>query len=67
MLIGPSGSGKTTLVVHLCSTILTTNKNIYIIYIDGDLSISKIKELDVEELMFTYNDRFRYAGKTNDY
>ena len=67
VLIGPSGSGKTTLVVHLCSTILTTNKNIYIIYIDGDLSISKIKELDVEELMFTYNDRFRYAGKTNDY
>ncbi|MDD5156843.1 AAA family ATPase [Sulfurimonas sp.] len=67
VLIGPSGSGKTTLVVHLCSIILESFKDVYIIYIDGDMSVSKIKELGIESLMHWHNKRFLYAGKNSDY
>ncbi len=67
VLIGPSGSGKTTLVLHLCSIILDSYKHAYIIYIDGDMSISKIKELGIDKMMHWYDNRFMYAGKNADY
>ena len=67
VLIGPSGSGKTTLVLHLCSIILENYKNVYIIYIDGDMSVSKIKELGIDKMMHWYDHRFLYAGKNADY
>ncbi|MDD2790636.1 MAG: AAA family ATPase [Sulfurimonas sp.] len=67
VLIGPSGSGKTTLVLHLCSIILDSYKYAYIIYIDGDMSVSKIKELGIDKMMYRYDNRFMYAGKNADY
>lgn len=67
VLIGPSGSGKTTLVLHLCSIILDSYKHAYIIYIDGDMSVSKIKELGIDKMMHWYDNRFMYAGKNADY
>ena len=67
VLIGPSGSGKTTLVLHLCSIILDSYKHAYIIYIDGDMSMSKIKELGIDKMMHWYDNRFMYAGKNADY
>ncbi len=67
VLIGPSGSGKTTLALFLCSIILDNCKNAYIIYIDGDMSITKIKEHGIAEMMDLYNNRFMYAGKNIDY
>lgn len=67
VLIGPSGSGKTTLVLHLCSIILDSHKHAYIIYIDGDMSVSKIKELGIDKMMHWYDNRFMYAGKNADY
>lgn len=67
VLIGPSGSGKTTLVLHLCSIILDSNENAYILYIDGDMSVSKIKDLGIDNMMQLHNNRFMYAGKNADY
>lgn len=67
VLIGPSGSGKTTFVLFLCSIILDSCKNVYIIYIDGDMSIGKIKEHGIDNMMHLYDNRFMYAGKNVDY
>ncbi len=65
VLIGSSGSGKTTLAIYLCSIILDNCKNAYIIYIDGDMSISKIKELGIDNMMNCHPNRFLYAGKNS--
>ena len=67
VVIGQSGSGKTTLVLHLCAIILDHNKNSFIIFIDGDMSISKIKELGIDKMMHLYGKRFMYAGKNTNY
>jgi energy-coupling factor transporter ATP-binding protein EcfA2 len=67
VLIGASGVGKTTFVFNCCQMILKLHSNVFIIYIDGDMSGSKIKEIGIPKLMDEYEDRFMYAGKTNDY
>lgn len=67
VLIGTSGTGKTTLVMNLCSVIMSSFENVYITYIDGDMSISKIKEHGIAMLIKTYNHRFMYGGKINNY
>lgn len=67
VLIGPSGSGKTTIVINFCKKILAKEDDIYIIYIDGDMNTSKIKEHGVGELMARYGKRFMYAGKNTEY
>ncbi len=67
VMIGASGTGKTTLVINLCSIILSNFSNVYIIYIDGDMSSNKIKEHGIAILMNNYNDRFNYGGKINNY
>lgn len=67
VLIGPSGSGKSTLAVKFCSTILERFENVHIVYIDGDMGASKIKEQGVGDLMAMYLNRFFYAGKNTKY
>ncbi|WP_323592513.1 AAA family ATPase [Aliarcobacter butzleri] len=67
VLIGASGVGKTTFVVNCCQMILKSHANVFIVYIDGDMSGSKIKEIGAHKLMDEYENRFMYAGKTNDY
>ena len=67
VLIGASGTGKTTLVINLCSIILNNFSNVYIIYIDGDMSSNKIKEHGITVLMNSYTERFNYGGKISNY
>ena len=67
VLIGSSGTGKTTLVINLCLIILNNFTNVYIIYIDGDMSSNKIKEHGIAVLMNSYKDRFNYGGKISNY
>lgn len=67
VIIGASGAGKTTFVINCCEIILRSHDNVFIIYIDGDMSANKIKEMGVSELMENYGKRFLYAGKTSDY
>jgi len=67
VLIGRSGSGKTTVVINFCKSILAKEDEIYIVYIDGDMNTSKIREHGIGELMATYGKRFMYAGKSTEY
>lgn len=67
VLIGASGVGKSTLVFACCERILNSNPDVFIIFIDGDMALNKVKEMGVDKLMQTYGDRFKYAGKTTDY
>lgn len=67
VLIGASGVGKTTFVFNCCEKILEINPNVFIIFIDGDMALNKVKEMGIDKLMNLYKDRFRYAGKTTDY
>lgn len=63
---GAPGSGKSSILIDYCYQILRNFENTYIIYIDADQGISKIKESHVNELISTYDIRFRYAGKSKD-
>lgn len=64
VIIGASGKGKTSIAIHCCKEILYRHDNVYIIFIDGDMSVAKIKEHGISELMEKYKNRFKYAGKT---
>ncbi|MCT7552311.1 AAA family ATPase [Aliarcobacter butzleri] len=67
VLIGASGVGKTTFVVNCSEKILKLNPEVFIIFIDGDMALNKVKEMGIDKLMDKYGDRFKYAGKTTDY
>ena len=67
VLIGASGVGKTTFVFNCCEKILQINPDVFIIFIDGDMALNKVKEMGIDKLMGLYKDRFKYAGKTTDY
>ncbi|WP_198304189.1 AAA family ATPase [Arcobacter vandammei] len=60
---GNPGSGKSTIMIEYCTQLLNTNKDIFIIYIDADMSAVKLKEIGIDKLIKTYKDRFIYAGK----
>ena len=61
---GQSGSGKTTTIINMCKYILKNHTNAYIVYIDADMSINKIKQLGVDRIIEKYKERFLYAGKS---
>ena len=63
LFYGPSGSGKSILLLRLCRDILNNDTDVNIIYIDGDMSIEKLKEREVHLLMKEFNNRFNYYGK----
>ncbi|MCT7482729.1 hypothetical protein [Aliarcobacter cryaerophilus] len=67
VLIGASGVGKTTFVFNCCEKILQINPDVFIIFIDGDMALNKVKEMGIDKLMGLYKDRFKYTGKTTDY
>ena len=63
---GAPGSGKSSILIDYCYQILRNFENTYIIYIDADQGISKIKESHINELISTYGLRFKYGGKSKD-
>lgn len=63
VLIGASGSGKSSVVLKYCSDILGQFENAHIVYIDGDMSQNKLKDVGVGKLMSQFGNRFIYAGK----
>lgn len=67
VFIGASGSGKSTVVLNFCKEILKNHTNCYIFYIDGDMSITKLKEIGIDIFLKEYKDRFNYAGKSMEY
>ena len=64
VFFGNSGAGKTALILNFCIKMLKNSEDIYIIYIDADMSISKLKEIGIDELIQEYKNRFFYAGKS---
>ncbi len=66
VIIGASGKGKTSIAIHFCKEILYRHDNVYIVYIDGDMSVAKIKEHGISEVIEKYKNRFKYAGKTTN-
>ena len=63
---GDSGSGKSTIMIEYCTQLLKTTNDLFIIYIDGDMSINKLKEIGIDELIKKYKGRFIYAGKSTN-
>ncbi len=63
VIYGKPGTGKTTLILEFCIQILKNSKDTYVIYIDADMSIVKLKEIGINKLINQYQDRFLYAGK----
>lgn len=63
---GNSGSGKSTFILFNCINLLEQDNDIYIFYIDADMSINKLKEIGIADILSKYKDRFFYAGKQNN-
>ncbi|MCT7611713.1 AAA family ATPase [Aliarcobacter butzleri] len=64
VFFGNAGAGKTALILNFCIQMLKNSEDIYIIYIDADMSVSKLKEIGIDELIQEYKNRFFYAGKS---
>ena len=60
---GDSGSGKSTLMIEFCTHLLNEMSDLFIVYIDVDMNISKLKEIEIHELIKNFDKRFLYSGK----
>lgn len=65
IIYGSNGTGKSTFLLEICKRILHQNKKSYIVYIDGDMALIKLKELKINELIEEYPSRFIYGGKND--
>ena len=63
VFFGDSGSGKSALILEYCIYLLNEMSDIFIIYIDADMNINKLKEIAIHELIKKYEKRFLYSGK----
>ena len=63
---GNPGAGKSTLMIEFCTYLLNKMNDIFIVYIDADMSINKLKEIGIDELIKKYMGRFLYAGKSTN-
>ena len=66
VLYGYPGSGKSTILIEYCRKILELTNDVFIIYIDADMSINKLKEIGIDELIKKYKEKFIYAGKSTN-
>ena len=60
---GDSGSGKSTLMIEFCTHLLNEMSDLFIVYIDADMNISKLKEIEIHQLIKNFDKRFLYSGK----
>jgi len=60
---GDYGTGKTATIKHTYKTLLESNSNVYIRYLDLDNPIEGLKESQIDKLKEKYGERFRYFGK----
>ncbi len=63
---GNPGSGKSSFMIFSCKNLLKQDKDIYIFYIDADMSANKLKEIGIANVISKYKNRFFYAGKQNN-
>ena len=63
---GNPGAGKSTLMIEFCTYLLNKMNDIFIVYIDADMSINKLKEIGIDELIKKHMSRFLYAGKSTN-
>lgn len=66
VLYGYPGVGKSTILIEYCRKILELTNDVFIIYIDADMSINKLKEIGIDELIKKYKEKFIYAGKSTN-
>ena len=66
VFFGDSGCGKSTLIQSFCTKILEKDDDIFIYYIDGDMSLGLIKEYGIGGLIDQYGDRIKYGGKGSE-
>ena len=66
VLYGYPGVGKSTILIEYCRKILELTNDVFIIYIDADMSINKLKEIGIDELIKKYKEKFVYAGKSTN-
>ena len=63
VLFGDSGSGKSSLMIEYCKQILDSMQDVYIVYIDADMNVNKLKEIEIHEIIKKHQNRFVYTGK----
>lgn len=63
VFFGDSGAGKSYLMIEYCKQILDSMKDVYIVYIDADMNVNKLKEIEIHEIIKKHQNRFLYSGK----
>ncbi|MDX4049306.1 AAA family ATPase [Aliarcobacter skirrowii] len=63
VLFGDSGAGKSSLMIEYCKQILSSIEDVYIVYIDADMNVNKLKEIEIHEIIKKHQNRFVYSGK----
>ncbi len=63
VFFGDSGAGKSYLMIEYCKQILDSMQDVYIVYIDADMNVNKLKEIEIHEIIKKHQNRFLYSGK----
>ncbi|MDX4057367.1 AAA family ATPase [Aliarcobacter skirrowii] len=63
VFFGDSGAGKSYLMIEYCKQILDSMQDVYIVYIDADMNVNKLKETKIHEIIKKHQNRFVYSGK----
>ncbi len=60
VFFGDSGAGKSYLMIEYCKQILDSMQDVYI---DADMNVNKLKEIEIHEIIKKHQNRFVYSGK----
>lgn len=60
VFFGDSGAGKSYLMIEYCKQILDSMQDVYI---DADMNVNKLKEIEIHEIIKKHQNRFVYTGK----
>ena len=50
-------------MIEFCTHLLNEMSDLFIVYIDADMNISKLKEIEIHQLIKNFDKRFLYSGK----